>query len=150
MYKPNNGSKINRLRETNACVNAFETALHDSECNDIIYTNYKTYLNQVDSCEPKIPQFLKKSQAFSIMLIVPVSSEIIASFFKQVDPHTISFCFSLFLEITLILRSITSYVDFEAMSDTQTNLLLNFGSILKSSNVALTDVLAFLLMVKSI
>ena len=58
-YKSNNGSKISRLRETNACVNACETALRDSECNDIIYTDYKTYLKRVDSCEPKIPHCVK-------------------------------------------------------------------------------------------
>ena len=56
-YKPNNESKINRL--TDACVNALETALRDSECNGIIYTDCKTYLNRVDSCEPKIPQCVK-------------------------------------------------------------------------------------------
>ena len=46
-------------RETNVCVNAFGTALRDSECNDIIYTDYKTNLNRVDSYEPKIPQCVK-------------------------------------------------------------------------------------------
>lgn len=58
-YKSNNGSKISRLRETNTCVNACETASRDSECNDIIYTDYKTYLKRVDSCEPKIPHCVK-------------------------------------------------------------------------------------------
>ena len=58
-YKPNNGSKNNRLRETKACVNAFETALRDSECNDIIDTDCNTCLNRVDACEPKIPQCVK-------------------------------------------------------------------------------------------
>ena len=58
-YKSNNGSKISRLRETTARVNAFQTTLRDSECNDIIYTDYKTYLKRVDSCEPKIPHCVK-------------------------------------------------------------------------------------------
>ena len=43
LFKPSNGSKINRFRETKACIN--ETALRGSECNDIIkLTDCKTCL----------------------------------------------------------------------------------------------------------
>ena len=42
LFKPNNGSKINRLRETKACIN--ETALRGSECNDIIKLTIKMLL----------------------------------------------------------------------------------------------------------